>query len=195
MSKENNELTKRAKEATPNILNLLSNTAGPAVKELAGPLCDALTKYGCRNQIAVTNAVTVLNPLFREIAEQYFSLLNDTVIISLETDSRNYEIILNAIMADETASIDTKTQLAKEIIAANKSHNLEITDTVISKTGKIAIRGMSVIGLIIGAVSYIDFKKVQTITAGKTERTRIIIDGVVRTMDIPSRLARIILRR
>ena len=173
------EIIKRAKDATPSILEILSSTVGPAVKELAPPICKALTIYGCRNQIAITNAVSALNPLFKEISSRYFELLKETIDISFEIDSKNYEAILSAILQDENASIEAKIELAKEIITAIKTHNRETVKVVITTAGKVIAGTAAISAVAVAGVSLIALEKTKKIVAGKNDRTRFIMDGMV----------------
>lgn len=178
LAKDVKELTKRAKGATPAILEIISATVGPAVKELATPICKAMTIYGCRNQIAITRAVAEINPLFNKIADRYFELVNETVRISLDIDSKNYDIILDAIMKDEAASIETKTELAKDMIATIKSQNRETMKTVISTAGKAAVKSVALVCVTSIGVSLIGLEKVKVKTNGGCDKTEIIMDGM-----------------
>lgn len=178
LTKEVKEMTKRAKDATPSILEVLSATVGPAVKELATPICKALTIYGCRNQIAIINTVSALNPLFKEISDRYFELLKETVDISIEIDSKNYEMILSAILQDENASLETKTKLANEIITAIKTQNRETVQVAIITTGKVIAGTAAISAVAVVGVSLIALEKTKKIVDGKNDRTRVIMDGV-----------------
>lgn len=152
---------------------------GPAVKELAPPICKALTIYGCRNQIAITNAVSALNPLFKEISSRYFELLKETIDISFKIDSKNYEAILSAILQDENASIEAKIELAEEIITTIKTHNRETVKVVITTAGKVIAGTAAISAVAVAGVSLIALEKTKKIVAGKNDRTRFIMDGMV----------------
>lgn len=178
LTKEVAKMSKIAKDMTPGILHIISQSIGCAAQELAEPLCKAITVYGCRNQIAIAKTVTEINPLFREISDQYFKLMSEAVNISMEIDSKNYDAILSAILNDPDADIETKTALAKEIIAVTKRNNRENIKVVITATGKIVLGVSAIIGCTIGGVAYIGYKKAEARANAKTDNTEVVMEGI-----------------
>lgn len=120
-----------------------------------------------------------MNPLFKEISSRYFELLKETIDISFEIDSKNYEAILSAILQDENASIEAKIELAKEIITAIKTHNRETVKVVITTAGKVIAGTAAISAVAVAGVSLIALEKTKKIVDGKNDRTRFIMDGMV----------------
>ena len=143
------------------------------------PILKAITTYGCKNQIAIIQSVSELCPLFSQISDRYFNVLNDAIQISERIDTKNFEIILGAIFADETADIDKKVELAQKIIKDVKIQNRENV-LMYLKTGAKCVTGVTMIaGVVVIGGLYISYEKVKSINDAKTERTGEIMDGIV----------------
>ena len=168
-----------AKKITPDILEVISSSVGIAGKEMVQPILKAITTYGCKNQIAIIQSVSELCPLFSQISDRYFNVLNDAIQISERIDTKNFEIILGAIFADETADIDKKVELAQRITKDVKIQNRENVRMYL-KTGVKCVTGVTMIaGVVVIGGLYISYEKVKSINDAKTERTGEIMDGIV----------------
>ena len=156
---------KLAAKAAGPILTQLSKTAGSGIAELANPVSKALMTYGCRNQIAVVNTVQALAP----VSEKFFSMLNETIKISQDTNYKKFDLIVSLISQDENASIETKIQLVNDYLQQEHSRKIDTLKTV--RGGTVAVGGIAAAGLC--GLKHIDAKKAITlakITAEQAEK-------------------------
>lgn len=178
LSKLNQLEQKKAKAVTPVVLEYLGGEVGKNLANMAGPICKALTTYSCRNQLAITKMVCETCPAFAQIADKFFNVLNQTLKISAEIDTKNYEVILDAIFKDETATIQEKTRLAKETIETIKTQHRENIKTVIEATGTVVLKTVALISGVIAVEALTSLEKTRVKEKGKTDRTRAVSDTV-----------------
>lgn len=186
LSKLNRLEQKKAKAMTPVILECLGGELGKNLANMAGPICKALTTYSCRNQLAITKMVCETCPAFAQIANKFFDVLNQTLKISAEIDTKNYEVILDAIFKDETATIQEKTRLAKETIETIKTQKRENARTIIEATGTVVLGTVATIAGTITMEALISLEKTKTKEKGKTDRTKAVSDtigGMIRDLN------------
>lgn len=159
-----------ALKATSSILNAIS--ASPA---LAGPICETIRTVGCKDQIAFTNALNALGPAFANISTQYMKMLNEVVQVSLQSSCKNYELIVEAIVNDPTASLDEKVEHVSRLEKERAKNQNKLIKTVSG--------GVAALATIVGGV--IVLPKISSDARGayndyqKTERTKAVLDAIV----------------
>lgn len=173
---------KLAVSASKQVLEKVGEVTGIIVKEMIGPVADAIKTYGCRNEIKIIEEVKVLAPEFEKLSEKFFDVLYQTIEISQKTKQRNFEIILNAIFSDENASIEVKVDLVNKLLAEKGKNNAEITKTVTKGAAGtfvaslIVVKGSSLVKSLAQQHSAVTIKKISQ--EAKTERLKIAMDGI-----------------
>lgn len=165
--------------ASSHVLEKVGEITGTIVKEMVGPVSQALTTYGCRNQIAIVEALRVTAPAFEIISKKFFETLYQTIEISQKTKQQNFDIILNAIFSDEKASIETKVDLVNKLLVQNGKNNNKIAKTVAKgAVGVAAAVGVASVAKT-GVNRYAEYAIKKTVQEGKTERLKIFTDFFV----------------
>ena len=162
--------------ASSHVLEKIGEITGVIVKDMIGPVSQALALYGCRKQIAVVEALRVTAPAFETISKQFFEILYQTIEISQKTKQQNFDIILNAIFSDENASIEAKVDLVNKLLAQDGKNNQKIAMTVTTGTvGIVAVAGVAS-AVKAGINRHAEQAIIKTIEEGKTERVKILMD-------------------
>lgn len=161
------ELT-RAMSAVPNILEALG-----IAKDIAAPICEALAKYGCRNQEAITKFAIAAFPEFVKVSDRFFTLLNATINNPEQLPPEEYDIILHLVYNDESSNLQEKTNAVTESINSLKDNQFSHKKGILKIIGVVVLSISSITGATLIAVraiaAYKQIKKEKAIT----ERTNI----------------------
>lgn len=177
-----------AKGVAPAILKGI----GAEVTVLAKPICEALTKYGCRNQIAITEMVVKAAPEFAKFSSSFFDNLWDIVDKLNVADCKQCEKIIDEILkSDDLEFIKLKVEECTKIKEAEHRRNMERlgkVKSIVISSGKI-ILGAVITAAVTTTICSPEVQKTQRTKITqmqKTQRTKIRMQG---QMDIMNNMA------
>lgn len=139
MTKES-VLTKMAVKAVPAIVR----EVGMSMEKCVPPICEAIKIYGCRDQIAVAEAVKNAVPEFAEYNRDFLKLFSEFIAIAEQTSSKNYELIVSAVINSDMPT-EKKVQYVRQI----ENERAENRSRVMSAVSSAATGGAKAVGWVI----------------------------------------------
>lgn len=110
--------------------------APEAASKLAPVLCEAVLKYGFRNQTAVVEAVKVVAPYFANISDMYFSEIKEIIGSSIKIDPEYYAFLDKMADAPDI-SAERKLQRIPEEIRNERNNKTSNAIKIILAIGSI----------------------------------------------------------
>ena len=98
------------KDAVPDILSAIPGIA----KEFVGPICQTVTTVGCRNQIVLAEAIAKIGPELVQYSGEIATKLVDCAAVVAESNCRESELIVKAVLDDSTVSTQEKVALVEQ---------------------------------------------------------------------------------
>lgn len=129
-------LAKVAVHAVPEIVKNL----GPSGESFAGPICDAIKTYGCRNQIAIVEAVKAAVPEFCKYSDTFLQLFSEVVTVAERSSSKDYELIVEAVL-DSQMGIEQKVEYVVFIERERAENRNSMVKGILGSAGKMILMG------------------------------------------------------
>jgi hypothetical protein len=128
------------KAAVPDVLDGVAGIA----KEFVAPVCQVVTAVGCKNQIVLAQAIAKIGPELVKYSGEIATKLVECAQVAIQSDCRESELIVKAVMDDSVATIQEKVQL---VIAWKNAQTDGKVDLIHAATDTVKTVGKTLISL------------------------------------------------
>ena len=102
---------------------------GQAQENTIKAVCDTVKTVGCKDQIALTDAIHALGPECAAISAQFVKALNESVHVYLQSSCKNYELIVEAVVTAPDTSIKDKVEYVRQLEAGRAEDHRKLLAT------------------------------------------------------------------
>ena len=166
-------IAKLAVKATPRILESLGS------EELIKPICGVVKTVGCKNQIILREAINALGPAYANISAQYIKTLNETMQIAMQSNCKDYSLIVETVINEPGLGIREKVEYVSRLKKEQHEHTMEMVKTYTEQVCKVVVTGAGTVATLIMASNVPKFSGDVTKMLDsheKTKRTQIRAD-------------------
>lgn len=118
--------TTMAVKAFPQILAAVAPSLAPMAKDA----CDVIKTVGCRDQIAMIKSLNAISPDFIAYSNKLADKLFTFAQVAEQSDSKRYDLIVEAVLNDEKTSLAQKVALVRELEQTKGSERRKLIKTI-----------------------------------------------------------------
>lgn len=118
--------TTMAVKAFPKILAEVAPSLAPMAKDA----CDVIKTVGCRDQIAMVKSLNAISPDFMAYSNKLADKLITFAQVAEQSDSKRYDLIVEAVLNDEKTTLTQKVGLVKELEQRKGSERRALIKTI-----------------------------------------------------------------
>lgn len=154
---------------------------GQAQENTVKAVCDAVKTIGCKDQIALTDAIHAIGPECAAISAQFVKVLNDSVHVYLQSSCKNYELIVEAVVTDPDTSIKDKVEYVRRLEASRaEDHRKLLTTLAGAFTGATSALALLILALQASKISGDHVKIVQAME--KTKQGKNLLEFIAKLL-------------
>ena len=133
-------VTNFAVKATPSILaHVIENTLGGGeLSKVTSSICNTIKTVTCKDRIVMEEAIKAQALINANACDLFLRLLNDAIQVYVQSDCKDYSIVVEAILHDPNATLEKKVEYVKALKKQQHEHRMEMVKTVVG--GVVAFR-------------------------------------------------------
>ena len=126
-------VTNFAVKATPSILaHVVGNALGAGeLSKITSSICTTITRVTCKDRIVMEEAIKALALIDANACDLFLRLLNDAIQVYVQSDCKDYSMVVEAVLHDPNATLEKKVEYIKDVKKQQHEHQVEMVKTIV----------------------------------------------------------------